>query len=68
MEHFYMIWCEDNRAPTMKHLTKELAEEEAERLSALLPGRNFYILEVVELCFASAIDGKIIWHRDKSLI
>jgi hypothetical protein len=64
-----MIWCEGNSAPTMKHLTLEAARIEAERLSAAHRGRNFYVLEVKELCFASAIDGHIIWHRDtKSLI
>lgn len=44
-----MVWCPEGRAPTVKHDTFQRAVNEAERLARANPGKQFYVLQAVEL-------------------
>jgi len=59
MEKFWMVWKENGNGPTRQHESLKSAEEEAERLSKLEPGKNFVVLESVKFC---TIDSPIHWY------
>lgn len=40
MDHFFMVWNEGGRAPTVKHETPESAKQEATRLALANPPRK----------------------------
>ena len=42
---FWMVWNPERNAPTHRHLSKEQAEREAERLARANAGQRFYILQ-----------------------
>lgn len=46
-EVFWMVYGEGQRAPTMKHATRDVAETEAKRLARFNPGIAFYVLEAI---------------------
>ncbi len=48
MNKFYMVWHEGDRAPKIKHISKILAQNEAERLANTNEG-NFYLLEAISV-------------------
>lgn len=41
---FWLVWCEDGGAPTVKHVTYARAKAEAQRLARSLPGKHFVVL------------------------
>lgn len=43
----YMVYVEDERNPFVKHLSREKAEKEAQRIADIL-GKQVYVLEVME--------------------
>ncbi len=64
---FYMIWCEGNRAPTVKHETRHAAITEADRLARVNPGKTFYVLAAIEECTAAVVTTttRIIYEREQ---
>lgn len=46
---FWMVWSPQGHAPTAKHDEFRSAEGEAERLARANPGKEFYILQAVEV-------------------
>lgn len=44
---FWMVWDVNGNPPRVQHWTKQDAEQEARRLSALCPGRTFVVLACV---------------------
>lgn len=54
MEHqFYMVYVEGSGSPTVKHSTRTLANQEAERLSRNNPGQEVYVLKAVQKTVAT---------------
>ena len=45
---FWMI-TGDGNSPKVRHASRQLAQNEAERLARLYPGQEFFILETVSL-------------------
>ncbi|MCP1117015.1 hypothetical protein [Robbsia andropogonis] len=42
---FYLVWCPSGvKPPSFRHLSKQSAVQEAERLAATTPGAEFYVL------------------------
>lgn len=50
---FWMVYGEGKSAPTVKHATVRLAEEEAKRLAAKHPGVKFHVLGNIG-CYSEA--------------
>ncbi len=48
-ERFWMVWCPEGRAPTVKHDSYERAVSEAERLARANPGREFFVLQATDM-------------------
>jgi hypothetical protein len=46
-KNFWVVWQPENRAPTMRHLTRGDADKEAERLALANPGKRFYVLKAL---------------------
>lgn len=44
---FYMVFRNGGRAPVVRHLQYEVAQEEAERISKACPGYDVFVLAVV---------------------
>lgn len=44
---YWFVWCPDSGPPTRRHFSLETAEEEAKRLAAGNPGKQFLVLELV---------------------
>lgn len=57
MDKFYMIFVEGKGTPSVHHLTRLEAKNEAERLARLHDniGRRVYVLEAVDYCVAEDI-------------
>jgi len=47
MEKFWLVWCVQGGAPTVKHSTFESAAYEAERLARNNQGKRFEVMERV---------------------
>lgn len=62
MNKFWMVWMEGNRDPQFKHECLSSAENEAERLARLYPGKKLYILETVNFCKVS----DVVWWAKRS--
>ncbi len=45
LAHFWFVWCPDGMRPKKRHASLELAQAEAQRLSASAPGRQFIVYE-----------------------
>lgn len=41
---FWLVWCEDGGAPTVKHKDFALARAEAQRLARNNPGKHFVVM------------------------
>lgn len=41
---FWLVWCEDGGAPTVKHEDFARARSEAQRLARLNPGKHFVVM------------------------
>lgn len=52
---FWLVWNEQGRAPTYKHVTHESAKAEAERLAALNHGHRFHVLQLMGSCEFNAV-------------
>jgi len=50
MKPFWLVWNPAGKAPTYKHPTKPLAEQEAERLARLNKGETFHVLQAIANC------------------
>ena len=44
---FWLVWSPRSGLPRVKQTSREKAESEAVRLSALNPGRHYYVCEVI---------------------
>lgn len=49
MDKFYMVWKENDRSPRIKHISKILARNEAERLAESNPNDAFYVMEAISI-------------------
>ena len=49
MNKFWLVWNEKGQIPRVKHLTKESARAEAERLCRKNPGMCFYLLGLEDI-------------------
>lgn len=47
-EQFWMVYGKDQRAPTVRHMTRWQAQQEAQRLAKNNPGIEFYVLAAVD--------------------
>lgn len=47
---FWMVWNPQGRAPTARHATEELAEQEAHRLARVAPGEVFIVMKALYGC------------------
>jgi hypothetical protein len=56
MEPFWLVWCENGGAPTVKHPSLDSAKREAERLAKANEGRTFHVLEVVGAATVRRVD------------
>ena len=61
MEEFWMVWCEEQGMPKVKHLSVSSAEKEAERLARLHPGARFYVLSCEK--YAWVIPRAVDWVK-----
>lgn len=52
---FWVVWNENNRAPTVKHWNILEASSEAERLARKHEGQIFHVLEYVNSCWKKDI-------------
>lgn len=50
IEPFYMVWNSRTSKIKREHVTIEVAEKEAERLSILSPLCKFYVIKVLGKC------------------
>jgi len=48
MNEFWMVWCEEEMPPRVKHSSETMAVLEAERLARKNPGQRFFILHCLE--------------------
>lgn len=55
---FWMVYGEDQRAPSFRHLTKERAKAEAKRLALSHPEIKFFVLAAVDCYRADAPEVK----------
>ena len=58
---FWMVWCEDGFAPTVRHNAEQSARQEAERLARKSPGQRFCVLQLIAAC--EKVD--VVWIFDK---
>lgn len=49
-EQFWVVWCENGGAPTVKHPTFADAKREANRLARNVPGNRFVVLAAAYAC------------------
>jgi|GEM_PF-3021623 len=47
---FWLVWDEQRRTPTVKHLVEDSARVEAERLAKANPGHQFHVLQLLGTC------------------
>lgn len=52
---FWMVWDDGGHSPTHKHASRELAQQEAERLAKKVRGRRFVVLEAVAACCVTEV-------------
>jgi hypothetical protein len=64
MEKFWMVWNERSNAPAVKHDTLGKAKAEAERLACLNTGKNFVVLESLEVC---SVKNPIKWEETNDI-
>jgi hypothetical protein len=48
-EGFYVVWQPGGGNPRMRHDSRAVATQEAERLAAANPGREFFVLEAISV-------------------
>lgn len=62
-----MVYVDGTEGCRLRHLTKEAAIREAERLARLLNniGKEVAVLEVVDVCHAEQIP--VIWHTPEMI-
>ena len=48
-ERFWTVWSPDGGAPTYRHISRQAAVHEAERLARKVPGRQFFVLQATDL-------------------
>lgn len=52
---FWVVWNPQGNNPTMRHQSREAAQDEAERLARINPGQNFYVLASLSVSFKSDV-------------
>jgi hypothetical protein len=62
IDKFWMVYSPQGRAPTYQHGTPNDAKKEAERLAALSPGQQFFVLEAIGM--AKKVDVHYITLRE----
>lgn len=63
-ERFYMVYGFDQGRPTIRHDSYEIAKAEALRLSRVIPGVKFFVMETVAV--AEKIDVQFTDFRKRS--
>jgi hypothetical protein len=57
---FWMVYDPQGETPTRQHTSENNAIHEAERLAAMFPGHNFYVLEPISVTtFPRAITTRL---------
>lgn len=49
LQDFYVVWSPDSGPPSVKHRDRDTATDEARRLAAVHPGREFFVLAAVSV-------------------
>jgi len=55
---FWMVWNPNGREPAHKHLSKQAADTEADRLAGDNPGQVFYVLKATHGRYAAVKPAK----------
>lgn len=53
---FWIVWSSESGAPTHKHVSKEEALKEAERLAAEHPDKPFHVLQAISTSQAKIVE------------
>ena len=57
-EEFWVVWCPQTGHPTVKHMTRQEAVAESERLARKHPGCVFYVLQAVSVSSAVRVETR----------
>lgn len=52
---FWVVWQPASGTPTVKHLSKEIAMAEAQRLAIANPGKEFFVMEATDMCVKDSV-------------